>query len=44
MQRKESGLGDLPIQNTVEEDQMVERIGMKEYIDSFTGETEKEGK
>lgn len=32
------------IQNQVEEDQMVEQISMKEYIDPFTGEPAKEGK
>ena len=32
------------IQNQVEEDQMVEQISMKEYIDPFTGEPVKEGK
>jgi len=32
------------IQDQVEEDQMVEQISMKEYIDPFTGEPAKEGK
>ena len=32
------------IQNQVEEDQMVEQISMKEYIDPFTGEPAEEGK
>ena len=32
------------IQDQVEDDQMVEQISMKEYIDPFTGEPEKEGK
>ena len=32
------------IQEQVDEDQMVEQISMKEYIDPFTGEPAKEGK
>ena len=32
------------IQDQVEDDQMVEQISMKEYIDPFTGEPAKEGK
>ena len=32
------------IQERVDEDQMVEQISMKEYIDPFTGEPAKEGK
>ena len=32
------------IQNQLAEDQICEQISMKEYIDTFTGEPEKEGK
>ena len=38
------GRNKTAIQNQLAEDQVCEQISMKEYLDPFTGEPEKEGK